>query len=78
MALNKDTELELTRRFFDGVMDSIESNVDDVIYETVDPECEYEDEGLCDRLNFDTVKEVIALGFKAKYGAEWKPEEAKS
>lgn len=65
--IDKNTEIELARRFFREVPNAIE--LDDVIYEVVDPECEYGDR-LCKILNNDTVLEVLKLGFKAKYGVD--------
>ena len=69
MELSRDDEIELARKFFDHVYATTES-IDDVVYEVLDPECKY-GEKLCDRLNLDLVREVIALGFKAKYGVDW-------
>lgn len=67
--LGKKQEVKLARVFFNVVYHLIDNYLDDVVYEDVDPECKYPD--LCDRLNFDTVGEIFALGFKAKYGEEW-------
>lgn len=55
---------------FDAVMDAAE-NQDDTIYELMDPEYEYDEEELCGRLGVDAIREVISLGFKAKYGEDW-------
>lgn len=66
--MTKKKEIELARAYFNEVMNYLE-NADDTIYEFVDPECRYEN--LCDKLNFETEREVIALGFKQKYGVEW-------
>lgn len=66
--MNKQVEIELARKFFDHIFAEVE-NGDDVIYEFIDPECEHEN--LCDKLNNYTVKEVLALGFRQKYGTDW-------
>ena len=67
--IDKDTEIELARRFFTEVGNVLEDDMDDSVYEVVDPECEYGDR-LCKILNNDTVHEVLKLGFKAKYGVD--------
>lgn len=66
--IDKNTEIELARRFFGEVMNLFD-DADDAIYEVVDPEFEYGDR-LCEILNNDTVLEVLKLGFKAKYGVD--------
>ena len=66
--LNKVDEIKLARRFLDSVYDMIEDG-DDIIYEMLDPECKYGDT-LLRRLNNNTVREILALGFKAKYGED--------
>lgn len=74
--MTKKVEIELARKFFDCIFDEVE-NGEDVIYEFIDPECKHEN--LCDKLNNDTVKEVLALGFRQKYGVDWHTEsEAKN
>lgn len=67
--MKKADEIELARKFLDHVYDMIEDG-DDTIYELLDPECKYGDD-LTRRLNNDTVREILALGFKAKYGDDW-------
>lgn len=67
--LNKADEIKLARGFLDSVYDMIEDG-DDTIYEMLDPECKYGDT-LLRRLNNDTVREILALGFRAKYGEDW-------
>lgn len=67
--IKKADEIKLAREFLDHVYDMIEDG-DDTVYELLDPECEYGDE-LPRRLNNDTVREILALGFKAKYGEDW-------
>lgn len=67
--IKKTDEIELARRFLDHVYDMIEVG-DDTIYEMLDPECKYGD-ALLKRLNNDTIREILALGFKAKYGEDW-------
>lgn len=66
--MTKDDEIRLAREFFDHVYDKVE-DIDDVVYEIIDPEMEHD--GLCDKINIETVKEVISLGFKHKYGVDW-------
>ena len=66
--INKKTELELAQRFFKRVWSHVEE-LEDWIYEVVDPECEYGDE-LCDMFNNDTILEVLRIGFRQKYGEE--------
>ena len=68
--LTRKTEAKFARILFDAVMDAAE-NQDDMIYELMDPEYEYGDEELCNRLGVDAIREVISLGFKAKYGEDW-------
>lgn len=67
--LKKEDEIELARKFLDHVCDMIEDG-DDTVYEMLDPECKYGDK-LLRRLNNDTIREILALGFKAKYGEDW-------
>lgn len=67
--LNKADEIKLAREFLDHVYDMIEDG-DDTIYEQLDPECKYGDT-LLRRLNNDTIKEILALGFREKYGEDW-------
>ena len=66
--MTKKQEIELARQFFDHVFDEVDMD-EDVVYEFIDPECKYDD--LCDKLNNDTVREVIEMGFKQKYGVCW-------
>lgn len=66
--ITKKIEIELAREFFGAFLNAAE-NQDDGIYELIDPECKYGSE-LYMRLNNYTIKEVVALGFKAKYGSE--------
>lgn len=68
--LSSASELELARKFFEHVFSATE-DLDDTIYELLDPACKYGAE-LCDRFNVDLIQEVIALGFKQKYGEEWR------
>ncbi len=67
--LTRQVEIEFARILFAALVDAAE-NQDDEVYELMDPEYEYDEKELCSRLNNDTIKEVIALGFKAKYGVE--------
>lgn len=67
--MKKADEVELARRFLDHVYAMVEDG-DDTVYEMLDPECKYGD-ALVRRLNNDTVREILALGFKAKYGEDW-------
>ena len=67
--LNKADEIDIARGFLDSVYDMIEDG-DDTIYEMLDPECKYGDTLLL-RLNNNTVREILALGFRAKYGEDW-------
>lgn len=67
--MKKADEIELARKFLDHVYDMVE-NGDDTIYELLDPECKYGDK-LLRKLNNNTVREILALGFKAKYGEDW-------
>lgn len=66
--MTKKKEIELARKFFDLIFREVE-NGEDVIYDFINPECRYKT--LCDKLNNETVKEVLELGFKQKYGEEW-------
>ena len=65
--ISNEKEIELAQKFFNQIWYHIE-DLDDTIYEDIDPECEVE--GICDFLNNDTVLEVLKLGFKQKYGQE--------
>ena len=67
--MKKSDEIKLAKRFLDHVYDMIEDG-DDTIYELLDPECKYGD-NLARRINNDTVREILALGFRAKYGEDW-------
>ena len=69
MKITKKKEVELARKFFDEVMGEVEDG-DDFIYEALDPDFKFGD-SLCEVLNNDVVREVLSLGFKAKYGEEW-------
>lgn len=69
MKITEEKKIELARRFFELVFDDVEQG-EDVIYEFLDPECKYGEE-LIDTFNNDTVKEVISIGFKQKYGVDW-------
>ena len=69
--ISKEKEIELAQKFFNQILHHIEDG-DDIIYENIDPECEVEN--ICDFLNNDTVLEVIKLGFKQKYGHDFKLE----
>ena len=68
-SMDRTDEIELARRFLDYAYDLVEGG-DDTIYELREPECKYGDT-LVRRLNNDTVREILALGFKAKYGEDW-------
>ena len=70
MRITKKKEIELAQKFFRHIWSHIEDG-DDYIYEEIDPECEFGEE-LCKVLNFDVVLEVIKIGFKAKYGEEFR------
>ncbi len=67
--MNKTAEVELARKFFDRIYDVIKDG-DDVIYELIDPDFEY-GVTLCAKLNIETVKEVIEIGFRQRYGVPW-------
>lgn len=67
--IKKADEIKLAREFLDHVYDMIEDG-DDTVYELLDPECKYGDE-LLRRLNNDTIRDILALGFRAKYGEDW-------
>lgn len=67
--LTKEVEIKFARKFFDTLLDTVEEQ-DDTIYEFIDPECKYGSE-LCKHINNETIKEVVALGFRAKYGVDW-------
>ena len=67
--MKKADEIELARKFLDHVYDMVESG-DDTVYELLDPEGKYGDK-LMRRLNNYRVREILALGFKAKYGEDW-------
>ena len=69
MRITEKKKIELARRFFELVFDDVEQG-EDVIYEFLDPECRYGEE-LIDMFNNYTVKEVISIGFKQKYGVDW-------
>jgi len=68
--LTKEKEVEFARQLLDRVYASAE-DLTDVVYDDMDPELEYGD-ALCERLNMSTVCEILALGFKAKYGKDWR------
>ena len=67
--LNKADEIELARGFLDHAYALVEGG-EDTIYDLLDPEFKYGDT-LPLRLNNDTVREILALGFRAKYGEDW-------
>ena len=67
--MTKAAEIELARGFFDHAYALVEGG-EDTIYELLDPEYKYGDE-LMRRLNNYTVREVLSLGFKAKYDEDW-------
>lgn len=67
--LKRADEIKLARSFLDHAYALVEGG-EDTIYELLDPECKYGDE-LVRRLNNYTVREILALGFKAKYGEDW-------
>lgn len=67
--MTKSTEITLARGFLDHAYALVEGG-DDTIYELLDPTCKYGTEFIR-RLNVFTVKEILALGFKAKYGEDW-------
>lgn len=73
--LTRQVEIEFARVLFDALVDAAD-NQDDEVYELMDPEYEYDSDELCKRLNNDTIKEVIALGFRAKYGVDLHPDPA--
>jgi hypothetical protein len=60
-------KVQLAREFFRQVLLSAENEMTDEIYAEIDPDEEYGDE-LPSEFNLDTVREVLALGFAAKYG----------
>ena len=67
--MKRADEIENGRKFLDRVYAMIEAG-DDAVYRLLDPECKYGDK-LMRRLNNYTVREILALGFKAKYGEDW-------
>lgn len=67
--IKKEDEIELAREFLDHAYALVEGG-EDTIYELLDPVCKYGDE-LMRRLNNYTVREILALGFRAKYGEDW-------
>ena len=66
-------EIDLARKFFDFVFRNVEAVLDDAIYEFIDPENKCGTK-ICQKLNLETVREVLALGFKQKYGEDWQQE----
>lgn len=69
--MKKSDEIKLARLFLDHAYALVEDG-GDAIYYLLDPACKYGDE-LILRLNNYTVQEILALGFKAKYGEDWHP-----
>lgn len=67
--MKKADEIELARGFLDHAYALVEGG-EDTIYELLDPGYKYGEE-LIRRLNNYTVREILALGFKAKYGEDW-------
>ena len=67
--LKRADEIELARGFLDHAYALVEGG-EDTIYELLDPECKYGDE-LIRRLNNNTVREILTLGFRAKYSEDW-------
>lgn len=67
--MRKADEIKLARGFLDHAYALVEGG-EDTIYELLDSECKYGDD-LPRRLNNYTVREILALGFKAKYGEDW-------
>ena len=74
--MTREAEIVMARKFFDHLYYNEIEQGTDVVYEFIDPEFEYGDE-LCDYFNNATAKEVIALGFKQKYGVDWHENEKK-
>lgn len=69
--MKKSDEIKLARLFLDHAYALVEGG-EDTIYELLDPEDKYGSD-LMQRLNNNTVQEILALGFKAKYGEDWHP-----
>ena len=67
--MTKEERNEMARKYFSHVMCFAEESVDDEVYAMIDPDEKYGDE-LIEEFNLFTIKEVIRLGFKAKYGIE--------
>ena len=67
--MSKADEIELARGLLDHAYALVEGG-EDTIYELLDPTCKYGDD-LPRRLNNYTVREILALGFRAKYGEDW-------
>lgn len=72
-AKQKEVGIELARKFFDFVYRNVEAVLDDAIYEFLDPENKFGTE-ICQKFNLETVREVLALGFRQKYGTDWQQE----
>lgn len=72
--MKRADEIELARGFLDHAYALVEGG-EDTIYELLDPECKYGDD-LVRRLNNYTVREILALGFRVKYGEDWHPTES--
>ena len=67
--MSKADEIKLARELLDRVYYMVEDG-DDTIYKLLDPKRKYGDK-LTRRLNNYRVWEILALGFRAKYGEDW-------
>ena len=66
--MTKDEKIMLAREYFRQVLLSAEDQMTDEIYAEIDPDEEYDENELINEFNLDTIREVLNLGFKAKYG----------
>lgn len=75
--ISNSERLKLAQRFFENVWNQIEEGTD-FIYEMIDPDCEYDGDELCKEFNYDTILEVLRIGFLWKYGEDLKCENIKN
>ena len=66
--MTEKQKIDLARIYFKEAIGFFESGMVDEIYSIMDPEEKFSDEELTNEFNFDTIQEVIRLGFVAKYG----------
>ena len=71
--MSKTQEVQIARRFFDAAFDFVDNELDDEVYENIYADLDPEGKtNIPELFNLWTIKEIIELGFRAKYGVPWK------